>query len=81
MMKKNIIEDNGYHGKEFFIKNIDMYITKEQILVWALHLFGNKYLKSSGIDRVDMEHYAEQNLKKEKIKMLNKNFEKESIQN
>lgn len=74
-MTKDI--NNRFFDEDFTIKNIDMYVTKEQILVWAFHLFGSKYSKSSGINRVDMEHYAEQDLKKEKIKILKKKGEKQ----
>lgn len=66
--------NNEYREKEFLIKNIDMYITREQIITWALHLYGERYVRSSGCNRVDLEHHAEQDLKKEKIKVISKKF-------
>lgn len=45
----------------------------EEIMAWAFHLYGEKYsyaLKNDRILRVDLEHYAEQNLTKIKQKRL-----------
>lgn len=72
MTENNHTGYDHHFENEFIIKNIDMYITREQILTWAFHLYGSKYSKSQGVNRVDMEHYAEQDLKKEKIKMIRK---------
>jgi hypothetical protein len=46
----------------------------EEIMAWAFHLYGERYVNAiNSFDRclqVDLEHYAEQSLKKHKEKHL-----------